>query len=157
MEQFKGRLNAAAGDKGEEGASSALALQPCLDQLAKSIKAETAAVKELTEKRWEEANENQYGAVDSLALALEAFPEMRELDGEGEEDPAAQGKWTGRVEDGAPPEDGQPFEITAGQTDPVTLTAPPLSAEAILREEIMNRRQRQRKRSAQYGQVERNW
>ena len=49
------------------------------------------------------------------------------------------------------------FELAADNIDPVSLSAPNLTPEAILREEVMNRRQRQRKRSETYGHVERNW
>jgi Ca-activated chloride channel family protein len=128
-----------------------------LEQLAKSIKAQASALKDLAEKRLDEANEGQYMAADALGRAWEAFPEKTELEGEDRGDTESEGAWTGRVEEGAEGAEGQVFELATGEIDPMSLSAPDLSPEAILREEIMNRRKRQRKRSAKYGNVERNW
>jgi Ca-activated chloride channel homolog len=131
--------------------------QQSLEQLVQSIKAQGAALKDLADKHLDEANDGQYTAVDALGRALEAFPEKNELEGEDKGETESGGEWTGRVDEGPEDVEGQVFELAAGEINPMSLPAPDLSPEAILREEIMNRRQRQRKRSAQYGNVERNW
>ena len=157
MEALKGKLPTAPVEHTQEKAGVPSALQASSDQLAKSIKAERLALKDLAEKRFDEANEAQYAAVDALALALEAFPEMSGQVEEDAEDREGEGEWTGRIEEGDGQGEAQVFEIAAGEVDQVSLHAPDLSPEAILREEVRNRRQRQRKRSAKYGNVERNW
>ena len=66
-------------------------------------------------------------------------------------------QWTGRIEEGGTQDEGQIFELAAGDIDESALPTPNLTPEDILREEVMNRRQRQRKHSDTYGRVERNW
>ena len=157
MEQLKEKLPNDPVENAPEKVSAPSALQVSLNELAKSIKAERLALKDLAEKRFDEANDAQYAAVDALALALEAFPEMSGKGEEDAQDKEGEGEWTGRVEEGDGQSETQVFEIATGQVDQLSLPAPDLSPEAILREEVMNRRQRQRKRSAKYGNVERNW
>lgn len=66
-------------------------------------------------------------------------------------------KWTESGEEGEGQTDRQLFELAAGEIDAISLPAPDVSPEEILKEEVLNRRQRQRKRSGQYSDVERNW
>jgi len=157
MKAAKGKLPHGPTKRAQEKLRDVSAIQISLEQLATSIKAQSSALKDLAEKRLDDANDRQYTAVDALTRALEAFPEIKKLEGKDQEDTEAGGDWTGRVEEGAEDAEGQVFELAAGQIDPMSLPAPDLSPEAILREEIMNRRKRQRKRSAKYGNVERNW
>ena len=157
MEALKRKLPTEPVEHTPDKVSAPSSLQVSLNELTKSIKAEQLALKDLGEKRFDEANEAQYAAVDALALAWEAFPEMSGHEEEDAQDKEGEGKWTGRVEEGDARGEAQVFEIAAGQVGQMSLRAPDLSPEAILREEVMNRRQRQRKRSAKYGNVERNW
>jgi Ca-activated chloride channel homolog len=155
MEQLKGNMPKRPDDDTPTHADKTSALQASLAQILKAIMAEGSALKDLPEKRLDDGNENQYAAVDALTMALELFPDVDTP--EGQQDKAPESEWTGRTEEGDAPNEGQVFELAAGEVDTVSLPAPNLSPEAILREEVTNRRQRQRKRSEQYGNVERNW
>ena len=157
MERLKGQLPNFPVEDTQGKIINVSVMQASIEHMAKVIEAEGLAIEDLGNERLGEAIEKQYMAVDALELALEALPEMGGEEGEGIEDKGSEGKWTESGEEGEGQTDRQLFELAAGEIDAISLPAPDVSPEEILKEEVLNRRQRQRKRSGQYSDVERNW
>ena len=157
MERLKGALPRFPLEASQGNIVNVSVMQASLDQMAKVIEAEGLAVEDLGHERLGEAIEKEYMAVDALELAIEALPEMGGEEGESAEDEGKEGKWTESRQEGEDRSERQLFELAAGEIDTISLPAPDVSPEEILREEVLNRRQRQRKRSGKYGDVERNW
>jgi hypothetical protein len=157
METLKGKLPTCPVENSQGKVSDVSVMQASLEHVAKSISAEGLAIEDLAKDRLDEANEKQYMAVDALELALEAFPEVGGQEGDDTEENGSEGKWTQSVKEDEGQGEGQLFELAAGEIDKISLPAPDVSPEEILEEEVMNRRQRQRKRSGKYSDVERNW
>jgi Ca-activated chloride channel family protein len=157
METLKGKLPTCPIENAQGKVSDVSVMQASLEHVAKSISAEGLAIEDLAKDRLDEANEKQYMAVDALELALEAFPEVGGQEGDDTEENESEGKWTQSVKEDEGQGEGQLFELAAGEIDKISLPAPDVSPEEILEEEVMNRRQRQRKRSGKYSDVERNW
>ena len=157
MEKLKGKLPTCPVENSQGKVSDVSVMQASLEHVAKSISAEGLAIEDLAKDRLDEANEKQYMAVDALELALEAFPDVGGQEGDDTEENGSEGKWTQSVKKDEGQGEGQLFELAAGEIDKISLPAPDVSPEEILEEEVMNRRQRQRKRSGKYSDVERNW
>lgn len=157
MERLKGTLPRFPVEETQGKIISVSVMQASLDQMAKVIEAQGLAIEDLGNDRLGEAIEKEYRAVDALELAIEALPEMGGDEGEGREDEGSEGNWTESREDGEGQSERQLFELAAGEIDAISLPAPDVSPEEILKEEVLNRRRRQRKRSGKYSDVERNW